>query len=49
MFADAVIRLYREETFWSHIREGALKRLAEDCAPDRFDAAVAAVLEGARQ
>lgn len=49
VFADAVIRLYREETFWSHIREGALKRLAEDCAPDRFDAAVAAVLEGARQ
>lgn len=49
VFADAIIRLYRDETFWSHIREGALKRLAEDCAPDRFDAAVAAVLEDARQ
>lgn len=44
-FADAVARLYRDETLWRSVRKGALDRVLAECAPAAFDGRVAAILD----
>ena len=43
-FAAAIVTMYRDETLWRTVREGALRRLARDNGQDDFARAVAAVL-----
>jgi GT2 family glycosyltransferase len=43
-FAAQIARLYQDEELWTKIRAGSLQKLAEDCAPDQFDATVARLL-----
>ncbi len=39
-FAAQVVRLYRDQALWHSVRDGALRRLAEDASPARFEAGV---------
>jgi GT2 family glycosyltransferase len=43
-FADAVVRLYRDRALWQRLREGALRRVAADCAPQTFAASLRRVI-----
>jgi O-antigen biosynthesis protein len=43
-FAQACIRLHRDEALWNRIREAALARCASDCSPKAFMDGVAAIL-----
>jgi glycosyltransferase involved in cell wall biosynthesis len=44
-FAAACARLYRDEALWQKLRASALERVRDDCAPERFDAAVGKLVE----
>jgi GT2 family glycosyltransferase len=44
-FAAQVVRLYQDEGLWSDIRRGALHKLADDCSPEAFDAALSRLLK----
>ena len=46
-FAAQCLRLHRDGALWQRLRASALKRIARDCDPARFERAVAAVLEDA--
>ena len=46
-FADACVRLYREEATWTQIRAGALQRVRLDCDPARFQATLDGVVADA--
>jgi O-antigen biosynthesis protein len=50
-FASAVVRLYREETLWTSVRDAALNRLVSDNRPGDFVEAVSHALgtSGGRQ
>jgi len=41
--AAAAVRLYRDEVLWTALRDAALARVAEECAPDAFDAQAARI------
>lgn len=43
-FAAQVVRLYEDEALWREIRRGALEKLADDCSPETFDAALSRLL-----
>jgi glycosyltransferase involved in cell wall biosynthesis len=43
-FAAHVVALYRDETFWRSVREGALRRLQQENGRENYTRAVAAVL-----
>jgi GT2 family glycosyltransferase len=43
-FARQVIRLYQDRALWETVRNGALKRVAQDCDPAAFRAGVREVL-----
>lgn len=47
-FADAVLRLMRDDALWSRLRENALSCVARDCDPARFDAAAMSLLDPAQ-
>ena len=47
-FAACVLALYRDETLWHTVREGALHRLRQDNGRDHFTTAVASALAPAR-
>jgi O-antigen biosynthesis protein len=44
LLAAAAIRLYRDDVLWTAVREAALRRVSEECAPDAFDAGVARIV-----
>jgi GT2 family glycosyltransferase len=35
-FAEQCVRLYRDEALWTRLREAALARASQECAPDAF-------------
>jgi O-antigen biosynthesis protein len=43
-FAAHIVALYRDETLWQSVREGALRRLRQDNGREDFAQAVASVL-----
>lgn len=43
-FADAIARLYTDEHAWQKLRDGALQRVKEDCAPTAFHESLARVI-----
>lgn len=43
-FAQACALLYRDDSSWNAIREAALRRVEQECAPDRFRQSVARAL-----
>jgi glycosyltransferase involved in cell wall biosynthesis len=45
-FADCCARLYQDRTLWEQLQTAAVASVARECAPDRFDAAVADLLCG---
>jgi O-antigen biosynthesis protein len=44
-FAQQVLRLYRSEALWNHIRAGAAERIRTECGREPFEQVVAAILE----
>lgn len=44
-FAKACIRLYTDPVLWASIRQEALARVEEDCAPPAFEKSIAEVLD----
>jgi O-antigen biosynthesis protein len=44
-FADQCVRVYRSEQLWAHLREEALKRVRQDCSPERFERGLKWILE----
>jgi GT2 family glycosyltransferase len=44
-FADACIRLHRDEALWTTIRSNALDRCAADCSPEAFRQGVGRILD----
>jgi glycosyltransferase involved in cell wall biosynthesis len=43
-FAEACIRLHRDQALWTAIRQGALDRCAADCSPEAFRNSIGQVL-----
>ncbi|WP_187144315.1 glycosyltransferase [Microvirga massiliensis] len=44
-FAEACIRLHRDDALWTAVREAALTRCAEDCSPEAFRHGIRAILD----
>ncbi len=46
LFADQCVRLYQDSDLWQRIRNAALDRVREDCAPKLFEATLKTILDG---
>ncbi|MBN8873874.1 MAG: glycosyltransferase [Rhodospirillales bacterium] len=44
-FAAAVVRLYRDEALWGHLRDGALARLEQEASESAYAAVIGGVLD----